>query len=34
MMEREKPIEKEEKDKVEVKLLSREKIESKSYNEK
>lgn len=34
MMEREKPIEKEEKDKEEVKLLSREKVESKSYNEK
>ena len=33
-MEREKPIEKEEKDKEEVKLLSREKVESKSYNEK
>lgn len=34
MMEREKPIENAEKDKEEVKLLSREKVESKSYNEK
>lgn len=34
MMEKVRPVEKEEKDKVEVKLLSRETIESKYNNEK